>query len=174
MKASILLALGGCFLARLSPAAEPSYDFECDTPAGHYSYWSRTISHGTATISGTITVNEKRADPRWNPTITAMFYLESGKSGFGLQIFMDGIAKDVFFLRITQPGSTKETPFGTIPSDTKSIPFTVSLDQHGMLQVSVAGQSGSEKIEGFRPKLIQLSCSTGDIEFKNVTVSERS
>ena len=87
MKTPILVALGGCLLTRLSVAAEPTYDFECDTPPGHYSYWTRTVTHSNVKLAGTITVNEKREHERWNPTISAVFYPDGKKGGFGLQIY---------------------------------------------------------------------------------------
>jgi hypothetical protein len=175
MNATLVFAIGACLLPGLASAEEPTYGFECDTPPGHYSYWTHSISSSHMTVAGTVTVNEKREDPKWNPTIGVLLYpLNEPGRPFGLQIFELNAQKDVLFLRLTVPGSDDEAPFAMIPSDTKSIPFRLSIAADGTLEVTAAGKSTSRKLEGFRPKRLQLSCSTGDFEFLDIKVSERN
>ena len=122
-----LLAVNG-----LALAAEPVFEFECDTPAGHYSHWSQTLDSGKLTVEGTVTIHEKREHDRWNPVASALF-IGNPSGGFGLQIYTLKAQQDVLLLRITEPQTRDETPFAMLAGDTKSIPFSLTLGKDGRL-----------------------------------------
>ncbi len=46
------------------PGSDTTYDFECDVPPGHFSYWSRSVSGESFVISGTLQMKELRSDQR--------------------------------------------------------------------------------------------------------------
>ena len=111
MKRAITI-LAGCLLVTsgLARTAEPVFEFECDTPAGHFSHWSQTLEPGKVTVKGTVTISEKREHERWNPAAAALF-IGNPSGTFGLQIYTLKTRKDVLLLRITKPGTRDEEPF---------------------------------------------------------------
>jgi len=172
MYRTIAILSGSLFmLGGVAYAAEPVHEFECDTPAGHFSFWSQTLKAGKLTVTGTVDINEKREHERWNPA--ASILLVGNPNGtLGLQIYTLSTQKDVFNLRITEPQTKDEAPFAKIPADTTSIPFSLSLAKDGKLTVTAAGKSASTTIKGFKPRKLQLSCSTGDFFFRDFTISQ--
>ena len=164
IQACLLLSLG------CAHAAEPVHEFECDTPAGHFSYWSRTLQPGKVTLSGTLDIQEKREHERWNPAMSALLV---GKQGsLGLQVYALHSRKGILFLRITEPGTKDEEPFAMIPGDTTSIPFSLVFGKDGTLAVTAAEKAASTTIKGFKPDKLKLSCSTGDFLFKDVRIGK--
>ena len=59
---------------------------------------------------------------------------------------------------------------GMIPRTQDPIPFSVALDAGGKLIVKIAGAETTTDVGAFQPQGLSLSCSTGDFEFKNVTI----
>jgi len=176
MKMNFFLAPALLGLALNTAAAdEPRHAFECDTPAGHFSYWKRTVSAGAIDVSGKIRVNEMLKDKKWSST--AYVSLESEKSvkgRFGFRIF--GIAKtpEFFFLELQKVGGREAIGIGRIAATKEPIPFTMSLDAAGFLKVTVAGADASAQLGAFKPETFELSCSTGDYEFTDVIITETS
>lgn len=158
-------------LAATSAAAEPPrQNFECDTLGGHFSYWSRTVSASTIDIAGTLTVNELRKDGKWIPT--AMAAVQSAeKASVGVRLYTLPKVKDLYFLEIMKPGGNEKLGLGFIPATKDPLPFAIHFDA-GQLKVSLAGLDASAAVGDFKPAGIQLSCSTGDFEFKDVVIQE--
>jgi len=161
-----LLVIGG-----IARAADPIHEFECDTPAGHFSHWSQTLEPGKVTVTGTISINEKREHERWNPVASAL--LIGNPSGtLGLQVYTLKTQKDVLLLRITEPETRDPAPFAMLPGDTTNIAFSLTLGKDGTLAVTAAGKTASTTIKGFKPRKFQLSCSTGDFLFSEVAIGQ--
>ena len=170
MKRAITI-LAGCLLVTsgLARTAEPVFEFECDTPAGHFSHWSQTLEPGKVTVKGTVTISEKREHERWNPAAAALF-IGNPSGTFGLQIYTLKTRKDVLLLRITKPGTRDEEPFAMIAGDTTSVPFSLTLGKDGRLEVTAAGKTATTTVKGYEPRGFQLSCSTGDFLFHEVVI----
>jgi hypothetical protein len=171
MKTFVALAIAACMPGSLAHAAEPAHEFACDTPAGHFSYWSQTLKPGKVKVTGTLEISEKREHERWNPTMTALLVADPKRS-FGLQVYSLKSQEDVWFLRITEPDTRDEEPFAMLPGDTTSIPFSLTFTKDGTLEVTAAGKTAKTKVNGFKPGKIRLSCSTGDFLFKDVTIGK--
>jgi len=169
MKSFVALAFATCMAGSLARAAEPVHEFECDTPAGHFSYWSQTLKPGKVKVAGTLEISDKRQHERWNPTMTALFVADP-KGSFGLQVYSLKSQADVWFLRITEPDRQDEEPFAMIPGDTTSIPFSLAFTKDGTLEVTAAGKTARATVKGFKPGKIRFSCSTGDFLFKDITI----
>lgn len=151
------------------------HDFECDTPAGHFSYWKRSVSGSEIEISGNVTVNDMLKDKKWSPAANVFLAQRGGDrtTQFGIRLF--GIMKtpDLVFLELLKVGGRDMIGFGPIPRTSKPVPFTLKLDTTGVLKVTVAGSEASTNLGTFKPNAVELSCSTGDFEFTDVVVTEK-
>jgi hypothetical protein len=166
---TVALAFAVWMAGSLARAAEPVHEFECDTPAGHFSYWSQTLKPGKVEVAGSLEISEKREHERWNPTVAALLVADP-KGSFGLQVYSLKSQKDVWFLRITKPASQDEEPFARSPGDATSSPISLDVAKDGTLAVTAAGKTARTTVKGFTPSKIRFSCSTGDFLFKDVTI----
>jgi len=154
---------------------EVTYTFECDTPAGHFSYWTRSVSSTEIEVSGNVTLNAMLTDKKWSPTVLAAFRGDKAHpKQYGVHVW--GIAKtpEFLFVELLKVGGSDRIGLGVIPNRKEPIPFSLRLEASGLLKVTVAGSDASTELGGdFKPKSFELSCSTGDFEFKDVTVKEK-
>ena len=175
MKHKSLALSAACLLTITAAAAEPvRHSYECDTPAGHFSYWRRTLTGKSIDVEGKLTVNELRKDAKWTPTTFVV--LQGGpddKTRFGIRLYTVPKAADLFFLEIVTPGGNEKLGLGMIPSTQEPISFELHLDDSGQFRVVFAGLESSARSGDFRPASIQFSCSTGDFEFKDFAIEER-
>lgn len=166
--------LAAAALSPLALGAEPvTYSFECDTPAAHWSDWTRSISGGDIRAVGKITVNEIRNDEKWMPAASIMIRgKQDGKdSAAGITLSASKQMPDKIFISISAPGLGESLNLGTVPSTTAEFQFEVTLDKKGWLHVSLGGQERTRQLKGFEPEKLALSCSTGDFEFTDIRVS---
>jgi len=166
LAACLILTAGIC-----AASEPPKQDFECDTPGGHFSYWKRTVTGGPIDITCTLTVNELRKDGKWTPTVHVL--LKGGdKASFGVHLFTVAKADKMFFIEFMKPGGNEKLGLGFVPSTQDPIPFEIHLDASGQVRVSFAGSEASAPAGEFKASELQLSCSTGDFEFKDFVVRE--
>jgi len=169
LSVTCLLAIAG-----ISGAAEPArHSYECDTPAGHFSSWSRTVSGRSIDVAGRLAVNELRNDSKWTPTVFVI--LQGGtddKSRFGIRLYTVPKSPDTFFLELVKPSGTEKLGLGQMPGTQEPLPFELHLDGN-RLRVSFAGLEASSAVGEFKPASVKFSCSTGDFEFRDFTVEER-
>lgn len=174
MKPNFLTLAAACALAAAatSRAAEPVLqNYECDTPAGHFGYWNRTVTSAPISISGKLTVNEVRKDAKWTPMVlVALQGGADGKARFGIDLFTVPKVPDMYFLEIVKPDGKEKLGLGFIPSTKDPIPFSIKLDASGQLHVGMAGLEASTSVGDFKPSSIEFSCSTGDFEFKGFVI----
>jgi hypothetical protein len=156
-------------------ADNPRHAFECDTPAGHFSYWNRSVSSREIEITGKVTVNETLKDKKWSPAVAMLFRGGKDQSApFGLRIFAIVKTPDMLFTELLKVGGRDPIGLGgVLPRTRNPIPFKLKLDATGLLKVEVAGIEASTQLGDFKPESFELSCSTGDYEFTDVTVTER-
>jgi hypothetical protein len=160
----------------LSPLArsadEVTYSFECDTPAAHWSDWTRTLTGAVVRASGKITVNEMRSDERWMPAASVMIRgKQEGKAAVaGVSLSGSKQKPDRIFISINSPGQSESLNIGTVASTTTEFTYEVTLDAKGLLQVSLGDQKSSAQLKDFKPEKFALSCSTGDFEFTETRV----
>ena len=169
LSAACLLALAGTG----SASEPPRHDFECDTPAGHFSYWNRTVSGPGIDVTGAVTVNELRTDKKWIPV--ALVSLRGGadeRENFGLRLYTLPKVPDNYFLEIVKPSGNEKLGLGLVPSTKDAIPFELHLDGSGQIRVSLAGLEATTPVGDFKASSLQMSCSTGDFEFKDVVVKD--
>jgi hypothetical protein len=167
-------ALLAASLPTLGAAADtPRYAFECDTPGGHFSYWNRSVSSGEIEISGKITVNELREDKKWSPGAHVYFRGKEKSAAFGLRIYALLKTPELLFLELRKVEGDEKIGLGFIPRTQDPIPFTLRIDSTGLLKATVAGSDASASLGTFKPDSMELSCTTGDFEFSDVTVNEK-
>ncbi len=166
------LVIGSLATSGASFAEEPVHSFACDTPPGHFSNWTQSLSPGPVEITGTLTVNELRTDKKWSPVAGVM--LEGGADGqtsVGLRLLAILKVTDMYFIEMRKPDGREAMGLGgMIPRTQDPIPFSVSLDAGGKLVVRIAGEEASTDVGAFQLRGLALSCSTGDFEFKSVTI----
>jgi hypothetical protein len=173
MKQKILLAARLLAIAGTSAAADPPrQNFECDTLAGHFSYWNRTVSTATIDITGKLSVNELRKDKKWTPTALVVLESADGKSHFGVHLYTIPKIPESYFIEILKTDGTEKLGLGLIPSTKDPLPFALHLDGAGQLHASFAGFDATMSVGTFKPASVQFSCSTGDFEFKDFVVQE--
>jgi hypothetical protein len=156
-------------------ADESRHAFECDTPAGHFSYWKRSVSSAVLEVSGKVRVNGLLKDKKWSPGAN-VFVVQRGKdttAQFGLRLYVVMKTPDMLFLELLKIGGREAIGLGLVPRTSDPVPFTLLLDATGLLKVSLAGMEGSTNLGAFKPDSIELSCSTGDFEFTDVVVTEK-
>jgi len=165
----LLLMSAGAFAAD-----ESRHAFECDTPAGHFSYWHRSVSTAEIEVTGNVTVNEILQDKKWGPTVLAVFRGSKDHPGqFGLHVYAIAKTPETLFVEIRKVGGSDRIGLGILPNKKEPIPFTLRLDASGLLKVTVAGSDASTQLGDFKPETFELSCSTGDFEFTDVVVTEK-
>lgn len=154
--------------------AEPSrYDFECDTPAGHFSFWQRTTSGGEITVAGMMTVHEVRKDRKWSAVANIVLTTHTdARRRFGIHVYADRSVSDQLFLSLLKVGGQDPIGLGFLPRGKDPIPFKLKLDASGLLTASVAGVEASTPLGAFKPEKLELACSTGDFHFSNIVVSD--
>ena len=170
MKGLLTTCAALLLLTRFARASESVHEFECDTPAGHSSHWSTTISSSKVAITGTIEIKEKLEHERWNPVASVFLIAKGSGSAFGLQVYTLKSQKEFLFLRLTKPDAEAEAPFAMLPADTTTIPFSLTLAANGTLDVTTADKSASISIKDFAAEKVMLSCSTGDFRFSSVKI----
>jgi hypothetical protein len=169
------IPLSACLLALVgngSAAEPPRQNFECDTLGGHFSYWNRTIAASKIDITGTLTVNELCKDGKWIPTALAVIQAADEKTFFGVHLVSLPKAKELYFVEIVKTGGNEKLGLGFLPATKDPLPFAIHLDGAGQVTVSLGGLEGSAPVGDFKPAKIQLSCSTGDFEFKDFVIQE--
>jgi hypothetical protein len=177
MKLAQRVALGWLTLATpliCAAADEPRHAFECDTPAGHFSHWTRSVSSGAIEISGKVVLNEVREDKKW--TTVANVLLRHGKdrgSRFGIRFYTDKETSNLLYVELLKIGGRAPIGTGSTRHSKKPIAFTLRLDATGLLTAAVAGSEASTQLVDFKPDLFEINCSTGDFDFTDVTVSEK-
>jgi|SRR5580692_2531265 hypothetical protein len=76
-----ILLLSAC---AVTPRGSESYYFDCDTPAGDFSEWNRTIAGTSFRITGSIELRSPRDDTRWQPT-GSVWFIRTDSQKIGLQ-----------------------------------------------------------------------------------------
>lgn len=172
-----LTLASGCLalsLASIAAAENPTMQFACDTPAGHYSSWSQSISAHGLEIEGKLKVNELRKDKKWIPA--AHIIVRAGqedKSAYGISIFALAKQPDVLFTQIVGDGDPEPIgPLGgMLPRTSEPIAFKLKLDATGALTVNVGGGESTARIGAIKASTLELNCSTVDIEFIDVRLT---
>jgi len=169
------IPLIACLLAftGVSAATEPPrQNYECDTPAGHFGYWNRTLSASKIDVTGTLTVNELRKDGKWIPTALVVVQGADEKARFGVHLYTLPKVKGMYFVEIVKPGGNEKLGLGVMPATRDPLPFAIHLDGAGQVTVSLGGFDASAPAGDFKPASIEFSCSTGDFEFKDFAIKE--
>jgi hypothetical protein len=169
------IALMSAAGATCMAAEPPRHTFECDTPAGHFSYWTQTLAGGQVEVTGKVSFNELRADKKWSPIVNV--YLRDGKDrsvAYGMRFSALAKVQDFFVAKLLTPGGEEAIGGlgGVMPRTKEPVPFTLRLDAGGAMTVTVAASEAVAQLGTFKPATVELSCSTGDFEFTDVTITD--
>jgi hypothetical protein len=164
---SAFFACGAMLLAPARGLAATPIDFDCDTPADHFSSVSQA-ANGSATVKGTILPVVLRAGNNL-PLAGVRIGSPDEANSVGFRIIAPSSrAKKLDVKLITKQGEDiKEALVGQI--DPKAaVEFSVSLSGSGEAMLVIAG--GSFKVN-FVPILVSKAmafCSTGQFKFVNL------
>ena len=159
----------GCF------AGDPvKHEFECDTPAGHRSYWNRSVSSKEIEISGKVALAEERDHERRLPVAFIVLREDDDlDKGYGIRLYVSRKTPNAINLDLRKIGGHIDIGKGSISHTRRPLPFSLKLDANGLLKAKVAGQEASTMLGPFAPKAVELSCSTAEFQFTEIKVIEK-
>jgi hypothetical protein len=153
-------------------AATPKFDFDCDTPSGHYSHWKAAHSADGVRIRGTIKVLELRKEGEWVPGAHVYVYGAGGKTLMGLILGMDIADPTKIGASVLGPASRQSREaFASVVWKDASIAFEVDLGSSGNLRFSVDGNAQTVGVPGFVPVAVGLRCTSGNFFFNEVEIA---
>jgi hypothetical protein len=174
MKSALATALT-CICALCAPnlfAATPTFDFDCDTPLGHFSQWKATHSKDTVRIRGTIKVLELRREEDWVPGAHVYVYGNGGTALMGLILGIDEADSTRLRASVLGPASRQShEEFASVSWKDASIPFEVELGSPGLFKFSVDGTSHTVAVPGFMPMAVGLRCTSGEFVFSGIEIT---
>jgi hypothetical protein len=153
-------------------AATESYDYECDTPAGHFADWVRTLSGTRVQIRGSLLMKEGRTDPSAAPVANALLAGSEVAQSFGLRAQILGASPELLQIDLLGPLPDKAVvPVATVPWKNQPIEFELSLNAAGEAELSAAGHRAAVRVGTVTLTKFSLGCSTADAHFAHVTVA---
>jgi hypothetical protein len=175
----LLLAVAGCSVP--SPKPPPAwavdflpgpgpYKFDCNAPGGQYSLRNIQVPTGPFRVTGLIQFSMERYDLGWAPVGRVNVEDSAGISARpGLEILVRAANPTVF--RIAFGRLRRETLLGTMPVTKLPIPFSLRMDDSGMLSGTLGRASAPALPQVAGVKRLTLFCSTGHVIFSEVTVT---
>jgi hypothetical protein len=166
-------ATGALAIAAAAAAGEPTYTYECDAPAGHYSSWSMSTQAPALVITGTLRLNEMVADKKWSTVATVLIHGGAdGKTRFGFRAYDADRLRKSLHLELLKPGGHLDFGDDSMKAGRKPVKFRLELTAGGTLRANVGGAEQSTELGAFTPTSIELGCSTGDFSFGDIRVGE--
>jgi hypothetical protein len=154
-------------------ADAPTYGFECDTMAGHFSSWTRSVTTKEITVKGSIAVNEIRPDKKWVATASVLLRGDARhRDSYGIRLYVPSKEPDIVVVELLKIGGNSPIGAASIPRTKKALPFTLALTPTGTLKATLGDGAASVELGAFTPGKIVLGCSTGDFSFADVGIAE--
>jgi hypothetical protein len=171
----LVASIAGCVSVTPRTSRPVQYSFDCDVPAGRYSNWTQSIDAEPIHVSGKLRLLAAISDPKWLADANVVLVDSRSPRTAGLRLVVDPNNLDSMAAALyDKEGSVRKTPIASPEWSDRSIPFVVSLTAAGLLTASFDGLSQSTQINGFKPDLLELNCSTGQFKYSDVSVSTGS
>lgn len=153
------------------PAAPAINFFDCDVPTGRFSHWNQTLVSNDAGVSGTLQMMEGRKDSKWLPSASVYLIGLDNAQWVGLKMILFNDDPDNVGLVVLDSGAKNEHGIlASIPWAGKAVAFSVRLTSSGEVTVTANGKSDTVHVPGFRPRKMELVCSTGQFKFADVVI----
>lgn len=172
MRAFRALALGAA-LVWASAAGAQGFEYDCDTPAEHFSEFKVLARTGPQTVSGSMTVRDMYKSSKYRTSGSVRIGLAD--NGWYAQLRLGGEAKTSktdldLQLEIKHPGqeSPEEFALGQFKVGT-AVPFILTLDAGGSGRATVGGKAYTFSLPGGQSTEITAVCSTGDVLFSDLS-----
>lgn len=150
------------------PSTKESFD--CDVPGGRYDQYKRLIVANKISMAATVTVNQIRSDPTWDPVANVLLNLPNSKGGVGARFLVNTRSKLVgIFLRF--PGQKNEfsLPVGNVKMKTV-IPIQIEIDE-SRSTVAIGTSRHEGPGHGGAEISLSLSCSSIDAHIHDISIA---
>lgn len=154
-------------LCEVAQAQNISLDYDCDTPAGHYSSLDLDLHDGDFAMEALVSQLEARRSGSYRP-IATLFLIGSNDSeatGLFFGAGDEGTGEVEFILR-NEAKYGRGKSLGFSRSDGKDIQAVMEYSA-GVLEISLGDLQVSEFVN-FKPRELRIGCSGGNYEFKNL------
>jgi len=152
-------------------AAPETYDYECDTPAGHFADWVRTLSATRVVVRGSLLMKEGRQHPIAPAVANVLLAGSEVAQSFGLHAQILSASPELLQIDLLGPLPGKAVvPVATVPWKNQPVEFELSLNAAGEAELSAAGHRGALQVGAITLTKFSLGCSTADAHFAHVTV----
>jgi hypothetical protein len=153
-------------------AATESYDYECDTPAGHIADWVRTLSATRVQVRGSLLMKEGRETANAPPVANVLLAGSEVAQSFGLHAQILSATPELLQIDLLGPlPGNAVVPVATVPWKNQPIEFELSLNAAGEAELSAAGHRAALSVGAVTLTKFSLGCSTADAHFAHVTVA---
>jgi hypothetical protein len=151
----------------------PTYDFECDTLAGHFSNWTRSVATKGITVKGSIAINEIRPDKKWTAAASILLRGDAKhREAYGIRLYVSSKEPDIVVVELLKIGGNSPIGAASIPRTKKAQPFTLTLTPTGTLKATVGDGTAAVELGAFTPGRIAFGCSSGDFSFADISIAE--
>jgi hypothetical protein len=115
-----------------------------------------------------------REHPKWASMASVLLVGEDDHSDYvGIWMVQSKDDEPDNVRLMVDPGVGKERiTIATIPWAEKTIPFNITLTTSGTLTAIAAGRSKVVSLTGFSLRKVQLACSTAEVQFENVIITQ--
>ncbi len=165
-----LFAISAAILAAsTAPAAQAApMTYGCDTAAGRFSAIEVEVPSAGFVVSGTITPNEFRKDPRWGPTVYVRVDSADDQNGAQVRYSGDPKSKDGIITLSGMAAGAERKGDPQLAMIGKPFDFTIQVVSASEVLVMAGGQRTKLPAAlGAKAKLT-IGCSTGDFVFSNL------
>lgn len=166
---SLFVISAAIFAASAAPAVQAApMTYGCDTAAGRFSAIEVNVPSAGFVVSGTITPNEYRKDPKWGPTVYVRIDSADDQNGAQVRFSGDPKAKDgiIVLSGIAAGAERKGDP--QLAMIGQPFDFRIQVVSASEVLVMAGGRKATLPAAlGDKAKLT-IGCSTGDFVFSNL------
>jgi hypothetical protein len=114
---------------------------------------------------------EPRVDPLWHPVANVFIKGKGESTVAGFRLHYDwNLPESVYVSKVVPGGPINGDVIASRPWRGVSIPFVLALNRSGELTVTVGDKTRSERLQSFQLQSVELSCSTGEYKYTEVSI----
>jgi hypothetical protein len=147
------------------------YSFDCEAPAATFASEHIRAPAGDIRITGSFRFVQTHPDPIWAPTALITLL---GRSDFNLRAVVSTTQTPatIQLSALQGPKVWLQGIFATVPLSDRTLDFTLTRKDSRHITVSVGGETKTVAITPLNLTRIDIGCSSADVQFSNVTLTE--